>query len=225
LLEGQQMKMKMKTTINSRELLPKISGRDRHRRADIINGLLSQLEKEQDIDIRAEIVRKLGEEPEPQVIKKLWDLRNNLEKESDDFVQYKIKLKLSLHKVTTHPSVNIDFFLDNLEVFQSKDNNSQAPKVLIDADLIEEFLLRNQTTLNREATRVMGLVLEGKINPYIGEIGLIKIWHNIKNLKSQEYANRSIIELLSKINVGQVNLKDIDLEKYPNVNLKTSIQV
>ncbi len=219
------MKMKMKTTINSRELLPKISGRDRHRRADIINGLLSQLEKEQDIDIRAEIVRKLGEEPEPQVIKKLWDLRNNLEKESDDFVQYKIKLKLSLHKVTTHPSVNIDFFLDNLEVFQSKDNNSQAPKVLIDADLIEEFLLRNQTTLNREATRVMGLVLEGKINPYIGEMGLIKIWHNIKNLKSQEYANRLIIELLSKINVGQVNLKDIDLEKYPNVNLKTAIQV
>ncbi|MCZ8190638.1 MAG: pentapeptide repeat-containing protein [Microcystis sp. LE19-338.1B] len=191
--------------------------------ADIINDLLAQLEKEQDSDIRAEIIRKLGEYPEPQVIKKLWDLRNNLESESDDFVQYEIKL--SLRKVTNHPSININFFLDNLEVFQSKDNNSQAPKVLIDADLIEEFLLRNQTTLNREATRVMGLVLEGKINPYIGEMGLIKIWHNIKNLKSQEYANRSIIELLSKINVGQVNLKDIDLEKYPNVNLKTAIQV
>ncbi|TRT61391.1 MAG: leuA allosteric domain protein [Microcystis aeruginosa Ma_QC_C_20070703_M131] len=205
--------------------MPKISGRDRHRRADIINGLLSQLEKEQDSDIRAEIVRKLGEYPKPQVIKKLWDLRNDLEKESDDFVQYEIKLKLSLHKVTTHPSVNIDFFLDNLEVFQSKDNNSQAPKVLIDADLIEEFLLRNQTTLNREATRVMGLVLEGKINPYIGEMGLIKIWRSMKNLKSQEYANRLIIELLSKINVGQVDLKEIDLEKYPNVDLKTAIQV
>ncbi len=192
-------------------------------RADIINGLLAQLEKEQDSDIRAEIIRKLGEYPEPQVIKKLWDLRNNLESESDDFVQYEIKL--SLRKVTNHPSINIDFFLDNLEVFPSKDNNSQAPKVLIDAALIEEFLLRNQTTLNIEATRVMGLVLEGKINPYIGEIGLIKIWHNIKNLKSQEYANRSIIELLSKINVGQVDLKEIDLEKYPNVNLKTAIQV
>ncbi|REJ49780.1 MAG: leuA allosteric domain protein [Microcystis flos-aquae DF17] len=191
--------------------------------ADIINDLLAQLEKEQDSDIRAEIIRKLGEYPEPQVIKKLWDLRNNLESESDDFVQYEIKL--SLRKVTNHPSININFFLDNLEVFQSKDNNSQAPKVLIDADLIEEFLLRNQTTLNREATRVMGLVLEGKINPYIGEMGLIKIWHNIKNLKSQEYANRLIIELLSKINVGQVNLKEIDLEKYPNVNLKTAIQV
>jgi hypothetical protein len=191
--------------------------------ADIINGLLAQLEKEQDSDIRAEIIRKLGEYPEPQVIKKLWDLRNNLESESDDFVQYEIKL--SLRKVTNHPSINIDFFLDNLEVFPSKDNNSQAPKVLIDAALIEEFLLRNQTTLNREATRVMGLVLEGKINPYIGEMGLIKIWHNIKNLKSQEYANRLIIELLSKINVGQVNLKEIDLEKYPNVNLKTAIQV
>ncbi|MFN7909112.1 MAG: HEAT repeat domain-containing protein, partial [Microcystis sp.] len=192
-------------------------------RADIINGLLAQLDNEQDSDRRAEIIRKLGEYPEPQVIKKLWDLRNNLESESDDFVQYEIKL--SLRKVTNHPSININFFLDNLEVFQSKNNNSQAPKVLIDADLMEEFLLRNQTTLNREATRVMGLVLEGKINPYSGEMGLIQIWHSMKNLKSQEYANRSIIELLSKINVGQVNLKEIDLEKYPNVNLTTAIQV
>lgn len=192
-------------------------------RADIINGLLAQLDNEQDSDRRAEIIRKLGEYPEPQVIKKLWDLRNNLESESDDFVQYEIKL--SLRKVTNHPSINIDFFLDNLEVFPSKDNNSQAPKVLIDADLMEEFLLRNQTTLNIEATRVMGLVLERKINPYIGEMGLIQIWHSMKNLKSQEYANRSIIELLSKINVGQVNLKEIDLEKYPNVNLTTAIQV
>ncbi|GCE59167.1 pentapeptide repeat-containing protein [Microcystis aeruginosa] len=191
--------------------------------ADIINDLLAQLDNEQDSDIRAEIIRKLGEYPEPQVIKKLWDLRNNLENESDDFVQYEIKL--SLHKVTNHPSINIDFFLDNLEVFQSKDNNSQAPKVLIDAALIEEFLLRNQTTLNREAARVMGLILEEKINPYIGEMGLIKIWHNIKNLKSREDANRLIIELMSKINVGQVNLKETDLEKYPNVNLKTAIQV
>ncbi len=189
----------------------------------IINGLLAQLDNEQNSDRRAEIIRKLGEYPEPQVIKKLWDLRNNLESESDDFVQYEIKL--SLRKVTNHPSINIDFFLGNLEVFQLKDNNSQAPKVLIDAALIEEFLLRNQTTLNSEATRVMGLVLEGKINPYFGEMGLIKIWHNIKNLKSQEYANRLIIELMSKINVGQVNLKEIDLEKYPNVNLKTAIQV
>lgn len=203
------------------EILPSVTPR-----ADIINGLLAQLEKEQDSDIRAEIIRKLGEYPEPQVIKKLWDLRNNLESESDDFVQYEIKL--SLHKAATQKvltPIGIDFFLDNLEVFQSKDNNSQAPKVLIDADLIEEFLLRNQTTLNREAARVMGLVLEGKINPYIGEMGLIKIWHNIKNLKSREDANRLIIELLSKINVGQVDLKDIDLEKYPNVDLKTAIQV
>ncbi|MCA2626771.1 MULTISPECIES: pentapeptide repeat-containing protein [unclassified Microcystis] len=203
------------------EILPSVTPR-----ADIINGLLAQLDNEQDSDCRAEIIRKLGEYPEPQLIKKLWDLRNNLENESDDFVQYEIKL--SLHKAATQKvltPIGIDFFLDNLEVFQSKDNNSQAPKVLIDADLIEEFLLRNQTTLNREAARVMGLVLEGKINPYIGEMGLIKIWHNIKNLKSREDANRSIIELLSKINVGQVNLKEIDLEKYPNVNLKTAIQV
>ena len=174
-----------------------------------VSELLNQLQGEQDSDRRADIIRKLGNSPEPEVIKTLWNLRNNLDSEDDPFVQYEIKL--ILHKVISHPYINIDFFLANLEVFQSKDNNSQAPKVLIDADLIEEFLLRNQTTLNGEATRVMGLVLEVKINPYIGEMGLIQIWHSIKNLKSQEYANRSIIELLSKINVGQVNLKEIDL--------------
>jgi hypothetical protein len=185
--------------------------------------LLNQSQGEQDGDRRASIIRKLGDCPEPEVIKTLWNLRNNLDSEDDPFVQYEIKL--SLHKVISHPDINIDFFLANLEVFQSKDNTSQAPKVLIDSDLIEEFLLRNQITLNREATRFMGLVLEGKINPYIGEMGLIKIWYNIKNLNSQEYANRLIIELLSKIKVGQIDLKEIDLDNHPNVNLKTAIQV
>jgi uncharacterized protein YjbI with pentapeptide repeats len=184
--------------------------------------LLREL-KRQGSDSRADIIRKLGDSPEPEVIKTLWNLRNNLEKEDDLLVQDEITL--SLHKVTSRPDINIDFFLENLEVFQSKDNNSQAPKVLIDADLIEEFLLRNETILNRDSTKVMGLVLEGKINPYIGKMGLINIWHSIKSLKSQEYANRLIIELLSKIKVGQVDLKEIDLEKYPNVNLKTAIQV
>ncbi|MCA2812534.1 MAG: pentapeptide repeat-containing protein [Microcystis sp. M090S1] len=196
--------------------------------------LLAQLKNEQDRDRRAGIIRKIGQYypesqatqiSELQVIKTLLNLGNYVD--SDDFFKYEIKLSLHKisYKIAAHSDVDIDFFLKNLAIFQSQENTSQAPKVLIDADLIEEFLLRNQTTLNREATRVMGLVLEGKINPYIGEIGLIKIWHNIKNLKSQEYANRSIIELLSKINVGQVDLKEIDLEKYPNVNLKTAIQV
>ena len=188
-----------------------------------ISCLLNKLQGEQDSDRRASIIRKLGDCPEPEVIKTLWNLRNNLEKEDDPFAQYEIKL--SLHKVTSHPDVNIDFFLENLEIFQSKENTSQAPKVLIDADPIEEFLLRNETILNREATMVMGLVLEGKINPYVGKMGLINIWHSIKDLESQEYANRLIIELLSKIKVGQIDLKEIDLEKYPNVNLKTAIQV
>ncbi|NCS24119.1 MAG: leuA allosteric domain protein [Microcystis aeruginosa BS13-02] len=196
--------------------------------------LLAQLKNEKDRDRRAGIIRKIGQYypesqatqiSELQVIKTLLDLGNDVG--SDDFFKYEIKL--SLHKISdkiaAHSDVDIDFFLKNLAIFQSQENTSQAPKVLIDADLIEEFLLRNQTTLNRESTRVMGLVLEGKINPYIGEMGLIQIWHSMKNLKSQEYANRWIIELLSKINVGQVNLKEIDLEKYPNVNLKTAIQV
>ncbi|MFM6404957.1 MAG: hypothetical protein ACKPGT_09985, partial [Microcystis sp.] len=39
-------------------------------RADIINDLLAQLDNEQDSDHRAEIIRKLGEYPETQVIKK-----------------------------------------------------------------------------------------------------------------------------------------------------------
>lgn len=188
--------------------------------------LLEKLKSEQNNARRAEIIRELGDSSEAQVMKTLWSLRNDLEKESDDRV--KREIKLGLHKITTQKfltQINIDFFLENLEVFQSKDNTSQAPKVLIDADIIEEFLSGNKTTLNREVTEVMGLVLEGKINPYIGKMGLINIWHSIKDLKSQEYANRLIIELLSKIKVGQIDLKEIDREKYPNVNLKTAIQV
>lgn len=192
-----------------------------------VSKLLNQLQNERDSDRRADIIRKLGDSPEPEVIKTLWNLRNNLEKEDDPFVQY--ETKLSLHKVTTQKiltTIDINFFLDNLEVFQSKENDcSQAPKVLIDADIIEEFLSGNKTTFNTEVTEVMGLVLEGKINPYIGKMGLINIWHSIKDLKSQEYANRLIIELLSKIKVGQIDLKEIDREKYPNVNFKTAIQV
>ena len=193
--------------------------------------LLDQLQNERDSDRRTSIIRKLGDCPEPEVIKMLWNLRNNLDNENDTFVQYEndtfvqYEIKLSFHKVTSHPDVNIDFFLENLEVFQAKDNASHAPKVLIDDDLIEEFLLRNETILNRESTMIMALVLDGKINPYIGKMGLINIWHSVKSLKSQEYANRLIIELFSKIKVGQIDLKEIDLEKYPNVNLKTAIQV
>ncbi len=150
--------------------------------------LLAQLKNEKDRDRRAGIIRKIGQYypesqatqiSELQVIKTLLDLGNDVG--SDDFFKYEIKL--SLHKISdkiaAHSDVDIDFFLKNLAIFQSQENTYQAPKVLIDADLIEEFLLRNQTTLNREATRVMGLVLEGKINPYIGDMGLIRL-HRIK---------------------------------------------
>ena len=99
-----------------------------------VSELLNQLQGKQDSDRRASIIRKLGDCPEPEVIKTLWNLRNNLEKEDDPFAQYEIKL--SLHKVTSHPDVNIDFFLENLEIFQKKQNTPHAPKLLIDAHLI-----------------------------------------------------------------------------------------
>jgi uncharacterized protein YjbI with pentapeptide repeats len=188
-----------------------------------LDELLDQLENERDSDRRADIIRKLGDSPEPKVIKTLWDLRNNLEKEDDSFVQYEIKL--TLHKVTSHPDINIDFFLENLEVFQLKESASQTPKFLIDGDLILEFLLREKTNLSRDATKVVELILNGKINPHIGKNGLKSIWSYVTELKGREYANRLVLELLSKFEICERDLGEVEIEKLPTVNIKTIVQI
>lgn len=187
-----------------------------------VSELLSELKDEQNSDRRAYIIRKLGDYPEPEVIKTLWDLRNNLDNEDDDFVQYEIKL--SLHKVTEHSTIDFDFFLKNLAVFKPKENKSSSSKIVIDADLILEFLLRDNTT-NRDSIKVIELILTGRIDPYIGKNGLRNIWFEIQELRGKEYANRFIIELLSKFNVAEVNSQIIDLEKFPTISLKTIIQI
>ncbi|NES69768.1 MAG: hypothetical protein F6K24_33410, partial [Okeania sp. SIO2D1] len=104
--------------------------------------LIAKSQQECDVDERANWIRALGERTEPKVIKLLWDLRNNMENE-EPFVQYEIKL--SLRKVTNHSSVGIDMFLENLSVFPNNKKTSQAPKILIDSNILEEFLLRNKT--------------------------------------------------------------------------------
>ncbi len=184
--------------------------------------LISKLQQEPDLDERANWIRTLGERIEPEVIKLLWDLRNNMENE-DPFIQYEIKL--SLRKVTNDTSVGIGMFLNNLSVFQTQKKNSQAPKILIDSNILEEFLLRNKTTTNQDVTKVVEWVLSEKINPYIGKNGVENLWLRVKNLRGKEYANRLIIEILSQFKVCDIDLKEIDMEKYPTVNIPTIIQV
>ena len=184
--------------------------------------LIALLQQECDVDKRADWIRELGERIEPQVIKFLWDLRNNMENE-DPFVQYEIKL--SLHKVTNHPNVGIDIFIDNLSVFQTQKKNSQAPKILIDSNILEEFLLRNKTTTNQDVTKVVEWVLSEKINPYLGKNGVENLWLRVENLRGKEYANRLIIEIISQFKICEIDLKEIDLEKYPTVNIPTIIQI
>ncbi|GFZ90533.1 pentapeptide repeat-containing protein [Okeania sp. KiyG1] len=184
--------------------------------------LIALLQQECDVEKRANWIRTLGERIEPKVIKLLWDLRNNMENE-DPFIQYEIKL--SLRKVTNDPSVGIDMFLDNLSVFQIQKKNSQAPKILIDSNILEEFLLRNKTTINQDVTKVVEWVLSDKINPYLGKNGVENLWSRVKNLRGQEYANRLIIEILSQFKVCDIDLKEIDMEKYPTVNIPTIIQI
>ncbi|NEN93970.1 MAG: HEAT repeat domain-containing protein, partial [Okeania sp. SIO3H1] len=155
--------------------------------------LITKLQQECDVDERANWIRALGERIEPEVIKLLWNLRNNMENE-EPFVQYEIKL--SLRKVTNHSSVGIDMFLDNLSVFQTEKKNSQAPKILIDSNILEEFLLRNKTTMNQDVTKVVEWVLSEKINPYVGKNGVENLWSRVKYLRGKEYANRLSIEIL-----------------------------
>ncbi|MEB3339994.1 HEAT repeat domain-containing protein [Okeania sp.] len=184
--------------------------------------LTALLQQKCDEDERANWIRELGELIEPEVIKFLWNLRNNMENE-DPFVQYEIKL--SLHKITSHPHVDIDIFLENLSVFQTQEKNSQAPKILIDSNILEEFLLRNKTTTSQDVTRVVEWVLSEKINPYLGKKGLENLWSRAENLRGKEYANRLIIEIISQFNICEIDLKEIDLEKYPTVNIPTIIQL
>lgn len=184
--------------------------------------LIAKLQQEPDLDKCANWIRALGERIEPEVIKLLWNLRNDMKNE-EPFVQYEIKL--SLHKLTNHSSVGINMFLNNLSVFQSQEKKSQAPKILIDSHILEEFLLRNKTTMNQDVTKVVEWVLSEKINPYIGKNGVENLWSRVKNLRGQEYANRLIIEILSQFKVCDIDLKEIDLEKYPTVNIPTVIQV
>ncbi|NEO58071.1 MAG: leuA allosteric domain protein [Okeania sp. SIO3B5] len=184
--------------------------------------LIAKLQQERDVEERANWIRALGERIEPEVIKLLWDLRNNMENE-DPFVQYEVKL--SLHKVTNHSSVGIDMFLENLSVFQTNKKVFQGPKILIDSNILEEFLLRNKTTMNQDVTKVVEWVLSEKINPYVGKNGVENLWSRVKNLRGQEYANRLIIEILSQFQVCDIDLQEIDMEKYPTVNIPTVIQV
>ena len=44
-------------------------------------------------------------------------------------------------------------------------------------------------------------------------------------MRGKEYANRLIIEILSQFKVCDIDLKEIDMEKYPTVNIPTIIQV
>ncbi|EAZ88375.1 pentapeptide repeat-containing protein, partial [Crocosphaera chwakensis] len=184
--------------------------------------LLNNLQEEVDIDRRAEIIRKLGECPTPEVIKTLWTLRNNIESE-DPFVQYEINL--SLHKLLKNPDINISFFLANFEIFQPREENKEALKMLIDGNTIEEFFLRDNQTFKKDFNKLMRSIFNGKINPYIGKDGLTNVWNRIQEIKRQEEANRLILELLSKLKVCQIDLKEIDLNKYPTVNIPTIIQV
>jgi hypothetical protein len=115
--------------------------------------------------------------------------------------------------------------LENLDKFQSEQNKLQAPKMLVDGDLISEFLLRNKTTLSRDADKVVKLILDSKINPYIGKNGLKNVWYYVRELKGKEYANRLVLELLSKFEICKIDLGKINIEKLPTVDLKTIIQI
>ena len=184
--------------------------------------LIDFLDNVSDRITRAAIVVSLANFPLPKVIKTLWNLRNR--NDEDPMVQNEIKRSLKI--LMNDDSANIEMFLDNLEIFQRKRNSSKSIKILIDANLIDEFLLRGKNIYNQDAINVVQHVLSENIIGYLGEIGLRNIWITSKAMKGKEYANRLIIELLDSFNVCKLKKEIIDNEnKYPNVGLATAIQV
>ncbi|MDJ0730460.1 MAG: pentapeptide repeat-containing protein [Crocosphaera sp.] len=199
-----------------------------------ISVLIESLKNEKNIDNRSRIIRRLGECDEPEVLIHLFKLKSHLDEE-DEFIQYEIQLSLNKlinnEKLLDNTELNVDFILDNLvlddnfEIVNRSQKSSEVPHILIDSNLFEEFLLRTQTTLFRDANKVVKYILSGKIKPYIGVKGVRHIWSSLKEHKGQQFANKFVLELLNIFTICGVNVKDIELDKYPNLNIPTVIQI
>ena len=199
-----------------------------------ISVLIESLKNEKNIDNRSRIIRRLGECDEPEVLIHLFKLKSHLDEE-DEFIQYEIQLSLNKlinnEKLLDDTELNVDFILDNLvsddnfEIVNRSQKSSEVPHILIDSNLFEEFLLRTQTTLFYDAKKVVKYILSGKIKPYIAVKGFRHIWSSLKEHKGQQFANKFVLELLDTFTICGVNVKDIDLDKYPNLNIPTVIQI
>ena len=198
---------------------------------DSLSLLIQNCENEQDIDNRSRIIRKLGECNNIQALEYLYKLKRNMDKE-DDFIQYEIQLSLqnliNNQQLLNNPELNVDFILEKLvssQVNEPFQQSSDPPHILIESNLLEEFLLRDETTLFREANEVMEYILSGQLNPYMGFKGVRQIWSSLKEHKGQIFANQLVLEILNKFTICGISLKDIHLEKYPNLNIPTVIQI
>ena len=195
-----------------------------------ISELIESLNHEQDIDKRSRIIRRLGECGEPEALKCLLKLKCDLEKENE-FIQYEIKLSLRQliedKQLLNNSELNVDFILDHLTIGHNPEETSNLPRILIDSHLLEEYVLRSRTTLFYNAAKVIDYIFSAKIAPYIGVKGVRQIWSSLKEHKGQECANQFVLELLilNGFTLCGVDAKNIDLDKYPNLNIPTVVQI
>ena len=196
--------------------------------------LIENFENEQDIDNRSRMIRKLGECNDIQALEYLLKLKRNMDKENE-FIQYEIQLSLQQlinnEQLLNNDELNVDLILkklvldDNCQVIEPLKQPDLIPHILIDSNLLEEFYLRDKTALFCEANEVIAYILSGQINPYIGVKGVRHIWSSLKEHKGQTLANQLVLELLNKFTVCKISSYELQVEKYPNLNIPTVTQI
>ncbi|MEL4894198.1 pentapeptide repeat-containing protein, partial [Crocosphaera sp. Alani8] len=190
--------------------------------------LIEGIKNEQDIDKRSHYIRKLDEYYGLQALPFFLEMKQNIDQE-DEFIKYEIEL--SLQKAIKNPYLNVDFILENLvtednyKAFERLQQSPDIPRILIDSNLLEEFLLREKTTRFDDANQVIEYILSGKIHSCIGVKGVRYIWSSMREHRGQPFANKMVLELLNKFTICRIDQNDIQLNKYPTLSIPTVTQI
>lgn len=102
----------------------------------------------------------------------------------------------------------------------------EAPRVLIDSSLIQDYLFCRESIFLKDITKIYDFVFSEKIIGYITEIGLREIHDNMIKVKNLEKANETIIMLLNNFRVCTVS-KEIIKEAFFHtaINIESAIKI
>ncbi|WP_158506777.1 pentapeptide repeat-containing protein [Geminocystis sp. NIES-3709] len=108
----------------------------------------------------------------------------------------------------------------------SKKQDQQIPRILIDASLIQDVLLKRDSVFLKNGQKILDLVLNDKISGYISEIGLRDIYDNTLKMNGKEDANFSMIKLLNYFYICNISPEIIEKAHfYKTISIESAIKI